>query len=210
MRKKKQSPNLYRNINFVYKYRRSLRFLIVYNPSPSSSSSSCVLCEEKHYAYTVATMSPKELMQMFEQFDKNGDGKISGEEFRSVFRAFSPSLSAEELDKMMEEFDVDGDGYIDAVEFVTCMQRSHNADALGSPSPSPSQSQSHRDLREAFEMYDADGDGKISAMELHVVLRRLGEKCTVDDCRRMIRAVDVDGDGHVDFEEFKKMMSSSF
>lgn len=57
-------------------------------------------------------------------------------------------------------------------------------------------------------MYDADSNGLISAKELHRVLRQLGDKCSVADCSRMIRSVDADGDGSVNFDEFKKMMGA--
>ncbi|KHN41077.1 Putative calcium-binding protein CML27 [Glycine soja] len=66
-----------------------------------------------------------------------------------------------------------------------------------------------KELRDAFDLYDVDKNGLISAKELHDVLRNLGEKCSLSDCRRMISNVDADGDGNVNFEEFKKMMTRS-
>ncbi|GJN07044.1 hypothetical protein PR202_ga24833 [Eleusine coracana subsp. coracana] len=63
------------------------------------------------------------------------------------------------------------------------------------------------ELKETFAVFDADGDGRISAEELREVLASLGDdRCSVDDCRRMIRGVDTDGDGFVCFKEFTRMM----
>ncbi|GJN28359.1 hypothetical protein PR202_gb16470 [Eleusine coracana subsp. coracana] len=63
------------------------------------------------------------------------------------------------------------------------------------------------ELKETFAVFDADGDGRISAEELRAVLASLGdEPCSVEDCRRMIRGVDTDGDGFVCFKEFTRMM----
>ncbi|XP_062213227.1 probable calcium-binding protein CML36 [Phragmites australis] len=63
------------------------------------------------------------------------------------------------------------------------------------------------ELKETFAVFDADGDGRISAEELRAVLASLGdERCSVEDCRRMIGGVDVDGDGFVCFDEFSRMM----
>lgn len=63
------------------------------------------------------------------------------------------------------------------------------------------------ELRTTFAVFDADGDGRISAEELCAVLGSLGdERCSVEDCRRMIGGVDTDGDGFVCFDEFTRMM----
>ncbi|RCV36991.1 hypothetical protein SEVIR_8G027800v4 [Setaria viridis] len=64
------------------------------------------------------------------------------------------------------------------------------------------------ELKETFAVFDADGDGRISAEELLAVLASLGDdRCSVEDCRRMIGGVDVDGDGFVCFNEFTRMMT---
>jgi calcium-binding protein CML len=40
------------------------------------------------------------------------------------------------------------------------------------------------------------------------VLASLGDdRCSVEDCRRMIGGVDADGDGFVCFDEFTRMMT---
>ena len=39
-------------------------------------------------------------------------------------------------------------------------------------------------------------------------MQNLGEKLTDDEINEMISEADADGDGHVDYEEFVKMMSS--
>jgi calcium-binding protein CML len=64
------------------------------------------------------------------------------------------------------------------------------------------------DMREAFNVFDQNGDGFITVEELRSVLSSLGLKQgrTTEDCRKMISKVDADGDGRVDFTEFKQMM----
>lgn len=61
-------------------------------------------------------------------------------------------------------------------------------------------------LKNAFSVFDMDKNGSISAEELQTVLRSLGEDCTLGECRKMISGVDCDGDGMINFEEFKIMM----
>ncbi|KAA8545880.1 hypothetical protein F0562_020669 [Nyssa sinensis] len=63
------------------------------------------------------------------------------------------------------------------------------------------------DIQSAFQTFDLDGDGKISAEEVFDLLRRLGEKCSLPDCRRMVKGVDTNEDGVIDMDEFMTMMT---
>ncbi|MED6209342.1 hypothetical protein PIB30_053702 [Stylosanthes scabra] len=137
-----------------------------------------------------------EVRKIFNKFDKNGDGKISCSELKEMLLALGSKTSSDEVRRMMEEIDQNGDGYIDIKEFADFHCTGTAADES-------------KELRDAFDLYDLDKNGLISAAELHSVLKRLGEKCSLGDCRRMIKSVDADGDGNVNFEEFKKMMARS-
>ncbi|CAL9235721.1 unnamed protein product [Arabidopsis halleri] len=138
------------------------------------------------------------MAEIFERVDKNKDGKISWDEFAEAIRVFSPQITSEEIDKMFIVLDVDGDGQIDVVEFASCLMVNGGGE----------KDDEEVVMKEAFDLYDIDGDGKISASEIHVVLKRLGEKHTMEECVTMVQAVDKDGDGFVSFEEFKIMMNS--
>ncbi|GMI99802.1 CALMODULIN LIKE 25 [Hibiscus trionum] len=136
----------------------------------------------------------QELEEVFKKFDANGDGKISSAELGSIMGSLGRKPSDEELLKMIKEFDDDGDGFIDFQEFVELNTKGVDSnDVL-------------KDLKDAFSVYDIDGNGSISAEELHEVLQSLGDECSIAECRRMISGVDSDGNGMIDFEEFKVMM----
>lgn len=148
-------------------------------------------------------MPMAELEQVFRRYDANGDGKISAEELASVLCALGAPPGPGEVQSMMEEMDADRDGFVDLREFAAFHCQGGGA---GAADAKEQEAASEAELKEAFRMYDADHNGLISARELHRVLRQLGDKCSVADCSRMIRSVDADGDGCVNFEEFKKMM----
>ncbi|CAN4118491.1 unnamed protein product [Withania somnifera] len=64
-----------------------------------------------------------------------------------------------------------------------------------------------QELRDTFDFFDVNHDGKITAEELFNVFTTIGEeRCTLEDCRRMISGVDKNGDGFVCFEDFCLMM----
>ena len=63
-------------------------------------------------------------------------------------------------------------------------------------------------LKEAFAKFDADGNGTIDAKELRTMLR--GEMCipmSESDINKMLKAMDIDGDGVVQFEELLRWYS---
>jgi len=61
-------------------------------------------------------------------------------------------------------------------------------------------------LKEAFSLFDADHDGEITINELGRVMRNHGLNPTDDELRDMIRNVDKNSNGAIDFNEFIEMM----
>ncbi|GMQ11496.1 hypothetical protein CsSME_00054120 [Camellia sinensis var. sinensis] len=162
------------------------------NPNPNSGSKPSVYLQDK-----------EEVKKVFNRFDANGDGKISATELVSVMKALQSNISEDEVKQMMEELDTDLDGFISLEEFASfCKGGGDIAGSAGDDGGMVG-------LKDAFELYDQDKNGVISAVELHQILQQLGEKCSVQDCGRMIQSVDSDGDGFVNFEEFKKMMTNT-
>ncbi|TYJ43150.1 hypothetical protein E1A91_A03G134400v1 [Gossypium mustelinum] len=147
----------------------------------------------------VASSSPmrtqlEELELVFKRFDINGDGKISSSELGSVLGSLGLQPSEDELLKIIKEIDTDGDGFIDFKEFVELNTKGVDSNKV------------LENLKDAFLVYDIDGNGFITAEELHQVFKSLGDECLIMECRKMISGVDKDGNGMIDFEEFKVMM----
>ncbi|MFN6486910.1 MULTISPECIES: EF-hand domain-containing protein [unclassified Nostoc] len=61
-------------------------------------------------------------------------------------------------------------------------------------------------LWQAFKVLDVDGNGSISTDELGEVMRSLGQNPTETGLRDLIKEIDVDLSGTIDFEEFKTLM----
>ncbi|MQM01094.1 hypothetical protein Taro_033841 [Colocasia esculenta] len=59
---------------------------------------------------------------------------------------------------------------------------------------------------EVFRRFDADGDGKVSGAELLAFLKSVGEDVSPEDVERVVRDLDSDGDGLMDYGDFVRLM----
>lgn len=137
-----------------------------------------------------------DLVQAFSVID-NGEGKIRKEQLEAILSRVggkSPP-SEEELVLLLDELDKNGDGCIRIEDFEPI------SSAL------PATAEDVAEMKDAFDFFDEDHDGKITGEELFNVFRMIGdERCTLEECKRMIRSVDKNGDGFVCFEDFCLMM----
>ncbi|XP_039029853.1 probable calcium-binding protein CML23 [Hibiscus syriacus] len=141
--------------------------------------------------------------QVFKVIDSNGDGKISPLELSEVLLCLGheKSTASKAAQGMVKEMDFDGDGYIDLDEFMHAVVNDTSDGAMNGGEDY---------LMDAFLIFDSDKNGLISAKELRNVLNGLGfNKCSLQQCTRMIRRVDKGGDGFVDFKEFRSMMKAA-
>ena len=62
------------------------------------------------------------------------------------------------------------------------------------------------EFKAAFELFDKDRDGAINNKELGTVMRNLGQNPSEEELKQMIREVDLNGNGTIDFKEFMCLM----
>ena len=139
----------------------------------------------------------KELQDVFDQFDKDKDGKISGLELRNAMVSMGQSPTEEEINEMMREVDLNQDGKIDFDEFMILMTRS-----------SPD-TQTEEEVINAFRVFDKEGNGLIASSELKHIMMTIGDKMTEEEADEMVNEADIDEDGMINYEEFVRMMMAS-
>jgi len=65
-----------------------------------------------------------------------------------------------------------------------------------------------KEFKEVFALFDKNSDGTISTSELGGILRGLNQNFNERQLQQMIKQVDRNGDGQIDFDEFVLMMDS--
>ena len=151
--------------------------------------------QQASLTYIVNNLLSKEekndLLELFQQFDTNGDGVLTKEEILNGYKTIMPFDDAEkEVERIMNEVDIDKSGTIDYNEFVLATinkQKLLNKEKLEA----------------TFKMFDKDGSGSISSDEIKSVLGKSVDMKVLED---MIKEVDTNGDGEISMIEFKEMM----
>lgn len=65
---------------------------------------------------------------------------------------------------------------------------------------------SESSLKASFALFDHSGDGFIDAAEMRNLMINVGEPVTIEDVNELLKEVDRDGDGVVNYSEFTKVV----
>jgi calmodulin len=202
-------------------------------PKSASSDGSSVFFNQRSFGSDSGKTKPdkrnisksklREYRDAFSLFDKDGNGYLTKEELGHVMHQLGQWARMEELQEMLAEIDTDGDGNVSFEEFVEILLNITDSDQDSSAA------QEEQELRDAFKVFDKHNRGYITASDLRAVLQCLGEDLDSDESKTnkfirredsqtkterlfylpvedMIKEVDVDGDGRIDFEEFVRAL----
>ncbi|KAL8241677.1 hypothetical protein R6Q59_011979 [Mikania micrantha] len=130
--------------------------------------------------------------RVFDHFDEDRNGLISPSELhRFVGLIHRDEILVEEVQVVIES--IQNHGQLRFEDFIGLME-------------SEKEDEKREDLKKAFRLYEMDGTDCITPMSLNLMLSRLGESTSVDDCVGMIHRFDLNGDGVLNFDEFRAMM----
>jgi len=130
----------------------------------------------------------------FDLFDTDRSGTISVKELHDVMKELGQTPTETEIEDMINEVDSDRNGTIDFDEFCKMMT-------------TPTKDVDFEaEMKAAFGVFDHDGSGTISLDELRRVMKSFGEILTEDELDAMIKEVDKNGDGSIDYQEFVNFM----
>jgi calcium-dependent protein kinase len=152
-------------------------------------------------AVQVSPADIRDVKEMFQILDKNGDGSLTIKEIEDGFK----ELNINDREQLLENIklaDVNNSGEIDYTEFI--------AATLDHKILS-----NEKNLKAAFDMFDQDGSGSIDKSEIIKILTNTDEGSPVQKIATekaindAIKQIDINGDGKIDFKEFKEMMKNA-
>ena len=148
-------------------------------------------------ARMAASLSQDQLSQFqycFSLFDSDQDGVINKEDIKKSLTGLGYNPTDQEIEEMVTVLDSNKNGEIDFHEFFAMVSKKMSGGA------------NDEEIKDTLRVFDKDCNGFISAAELRQALANLGQKLTEEEVDEMIKEVDFDGDGQIDFAEFMSMM----
>ena len=132
--------------------------------------------------------------EAFELIDKNKDGQITLDELKNFFLSLKENFSDADLQDMINEADIEGNGTISFDAFIALMERKlRNEDV-------------EEEIIETFKKFDQDNNGLIGPEDIYNLLHSFNQDITISEAEEMIKNVDIDDDGLVNYQEFVKMI----
>ena len=180
-------------------------------------------------AVSMNASQPSWLQLLFAVLDEDGDGKLSLQEMCSLLAKLGMNIHSDNLLSLIRSAVPSVNQHqptsLDFPQFAQLYAFLFGTASQDFPTQNPAHQDDHDsdddDLLHAFQVYDTNRDGFISAAELAAVLLDLGllpatahsrdHHRAIDahlgTCQAYIQSVDLDGNGMVDLQEFKALMT---
>ncbi|CAG7895961.1 unnamed protein product [Brassica rapa] len=131
------------------------------------------------------------LKELFKMIDRDNSGTITFKELKDCIRRVGSELVESEIQELLQAADVDGSGTIDYGEFLAATIHLNKLER-------------EENLVAAFSFFDKDSSGCITLEELQQAWKQFGIKDSNLD--KMIKDIDQDNDGQINYGEFVAMM----
>ena len=147
----------------------------------------------------------KAIEDLFDKADKNGNGRISVEEYVQIFSEHGIQLSQDEVDKVSSLANDDGEvtkdeflNYAKHSDFFKSQMDKNSSDSMAAKQEAIAKAE------RAFKLFDKDNDGYITKEEFAKISKKLNR----EQVEAVFHKFDKDGDGVLSFEEFRTMLGN--
>ncbi|KAF9403934.1 hypothetical protein BGZ94_004452 [Podila epigama] len=137
--------------------------------------------------------------EAFSLFDRKGTGHIEAASLGDLLRALGQNPTQAKVRELVAEADPSGSNSINFETFKTILLRPDGFKPAGT----------RHEFVNGFKVFDKEGNGYISQAELRYVLTNLGEKLTETEVEELMKGIEVDNSGKVNYENFVDLILSS-
>jgi len=130
------------------------------------------------------------LTNNFRALDLGGSGLISSRDIQNGAEEYGISMTESEAHSIMNRVDFGMDGQMDYSEFLNATVDGFNDDLL----------------KFIFSYFDLEKKGFITQNSLDTIFKREAKQFSKKEIKKMIKEVDLDKDGKINYEEFRTLM----
>ena len=139
----------------------------------------------------------KQLQEIFNKY-AGEKGALDEESLQLLIKEkLEQYIQKKQLIALMKKIDTDGSGEIEFDEFIEFMRNLNKENELDEDA-----------LKEVFKIFDRDEKGYLTPESVYHIFLALGEKIKLEDIINILKENDIDGDGNLNFEDFKMLMHS--
>lgn len=130
---------------------------------------------------------------IFTLFDKKGQGSISKEVFADYLRAIGYNPTNQQVNDILVKSKASDSLSFDEINQLI----SENSEELDETTKGKMD-----DFVKAFQVFDKENTGKVSVGDIRYMLTGLGEKLSDDEVDELLKGVQIDSDGGIDYKKF--------
>ena len=156
------------------------------------------------------------MWSVFARHDEDGSGELTITEVRLILEEHEIVFDEAKLQNTFNKYDLDRSHALEFEEFCSLMvdldassqivAKRSNSYALPDHMTRWFPQSKIDEFIVQFGMFDDNGDGTVDSRELRAVLTSLGIDATVDQVLDIVKTVDTDGSGVIEFPEFISLM----
>ena len=133
---------------------------------------------------------------LFQKYDKDKDGLISYQELQALMKKCGYESTEAELQDYLNDVDINENGTIDSEAFLEIIAKCQEVNDTES------------ELYEVFKIFDKDNTKLISTKNVLSIFTKIDESIKEEEILQMFKECDIDHDGYLNYEEFKRMIKN--
>ena len=133
----------------------------------------------------------KLMKEILDLYDPNNEGFINSNDTSKILQAMGRTLEEDDEQNFLQAADPDNTGKITKDNFLATVE------ALFSLSKDDV-----NDLLEAFKIFDINNTRKISVKDFKKILVKIGQAFSEEEADDIIKYINVDKDGNIDYADF--------